>query len=81
LPTADAETIALAGLRSEPSPIVEGHVHWNPYIRPADLDAGRWGEEFVPGVHVDLRQPSRLAGLCGACRAGAGSTEGTPHQN
>jgi len=44
-------------------PIVPGHVHWNPYHDPADLAADRWGAEFIPGYHVDIRQPSRLTGL------------------
>jgi len=60
------KTVILTLLRaegSEAAPIVEGTEHWNPYIDPADLDAGSWGEEFIPGYHVDIRQSSRLRGL------------------
>lgn len=59
----------LAGLRGEPSPIVAGDEHWNPYIAAADAEAGRWGEEFVPGRHVAVWQPTRLSGLCGPFRS------------
>jgi hypothetical protein len=45
-------------------PIIPGTEHWNPYHDPADLAADRWGRGFVPGFHVDIRQPSRLRGLC-----------------
>ena len=44
----------------EPAPIIAGTEHWNPYL-PGDAD-GPWGDEFVAGHHVDIRQPSRLKG-------------------
>jgi len=45
-------------------PIIPGRVHWNPYHDPADLAADRWGREFIPGYHYDIRQLGRLRGLC-----------------
>lgn len=58
------KVVILKLLRSEggeAAPIVPGREHWNPYM--AD-PYGPWGQEFVPGVHVDVHQPSRLRGLC-----------------
>jgi ribosomal protein S27AE len=58
------KTALLTLLRGGSWPIIAGTQHWNPYL-PGDFD-GPWGEEFVPGLHVDLRAPSRLPGLCSA---------------
>jgi hypothetical protein len=40
--------------------IIEGTEHFSLYI---DNPGGPW-PEFIPGYHVDSRQPSRLRGLC-----------------
>jgi TubC N-terminal docking domain len=45
-------------------PIIHGRVHFDFFHTPEDIEQGRWGAEFVPGYHVDPRQPSRLRGLC-----------------
>jgi hypothetical protein len=41
-------------------PIIEGTEHFSIWV---DDPAGEW-PEFVPGLHYDLRQPSRLRPLC-----------------
>jgi len=47
-----------------PWPIIEGSEHFSLYVRLyVDPDARHW-PEFVPGLHYDVRQPSRLRGLC-----------------
>ncbi len=43
-----------------PVPFVEGREHFSLWVESAD---GPW-PEFIPGYHVDVRQPSRLRGLC-----------------
>jgi hypothetical protein len=45
-------------------PIIPGRVHFDFFHTPEDMELDRWGEEFIPGYHVDPRQPSRLRGLC-----------------
>jgi hypothetical protein len=45
-----------------------GTEHWNPYVpgrHPRRLypPSDHWGEEFIPGYHVDISQPSRLRPL------------------
>ena len=47
---------------AEPCPpsIVAGYEHCGLYI---DDEFGPW-PEFIPGYHLDIRQPSRLGGLC-----------------
>jgi hypothetical protein len=63
--------VILKLLRSEGSqaatidryPITPGHVHFDYFQTPYDIEADRWGAEFIPGFHVDPRQPSRLRGL------------------
>lgn len=44
----------------KPWPIVEGTEHFSIWVED---EAGPW-PEFIPGVHYDFRQPSRLHGLC-----------------
>src|SRR5262249_38922396 len=56
---------------ANPWPVVPGTEHFNPYL-PVDADWA-WGEEFVPGVHVDIRQPSKLVGLCSPQRRCGGT--------
>jgi hypothetical protein len=43
-------------------PIIEGTEHFSIWVDDAE---GPW-PEFIPGYHYDIRQPSRLRGLCSA---------------
>jgi hypothetical protein len=63
------KSVILKLLRSEvreapaPWPIVEGSEHFSLWIN----DPAGPLPEFVPGHHYDVRQPSRLRGLCSPC--------------
>ncbi len=41
-------------------PIVEGREHFSLWVESVD---GPW-PEFIPGYHVDIRQPKQLRSLC-----------------
>lgn len=48
-------------LAPEPWPIIEGTERFSLWVSD---DSGAPWPEFVPGVHFDIRQPSRLRPLC-----------------
>jgi hypothetical protein len=61
----DQKAVVLAAIQSgrsgtaAPPPIIFGEHHFSIWVDDAD---GPW-EEFIPGYHYDIRQPSRLRTL------------------
>jgi hypothetical protein len=57
------QSLSIGNVLPQPNPVVPDDQHWDCFHDLTDLKAGRWGREFMPGHHIDSRQPSSLTGL------------------